>query len=95
MNMTAEQVRELMEDHSSQYQSTTDPYVWITEYDYRAIADELNAATVGRGTCQMTLAWGDKYEGYYYKCSACGEMAVSYYKELRYCPYCGRRAVGK
>ena len=52
MSVTAKQVQELMEDHSSQYPSPTDPYVWITEYDYQAIADELNAAMVGRGTCR-------------------------------------------
>lgn len=41
--LTAEQVRELMEDNSHDYPSPTDPYVFITEYDWQAIADELNA----------------------------------------------------
>lgn len=50
--LTAEKVRELMEDNSRQYPSPFDPYVWITEYDWQAIADELNA-TLGRGTCKM------------------------------------------
>ena len=41
--LTAEKVRELMEENSRQYPSPTDPYVWLTEYDWQAIADELNA----------------------------------------------------
>lgn len=41
--LTSEQVRELMEDHSHQYQSPVDAYVYLTEYDWQAIADDLNA----------------------------------------------------
>lgn len=47
--LTAEKVRELMEENSRQYQSPTDPYVWLTEYDWQAIADELNA-TLGESS---------------------------------------------
>ena len=44
--LTAEQVREAAELHSREYPSPTDPYVYITEYDWQAIADELSDAIV-------------------------------------------------
>jgi len=100
MSVTAEQVQELMGDHSSQYPSPTDPYVWITEYDYQAIADELNAAMVGRGTCH------DKGNIERFICSECGCRldlqdddweATMWLDEAamvpNYCPNCGRRVV--
>lgn len=98
--MTAEQVQELMESNSHQYQSLTDPYVYLTEYDWQAIADELNGmlndadATSerqgGAGTCHDVAGIDDVFE-----CSACGGryQAWAIKRWARYCPDCGRRFI--
>lgn len=49
--LKAEQIQELMDRHSKQYQSPVDPTVWLTEYDYQGIADELND-TIGFVYCR-------------------------------------------
>ena len=49
--LTAEQVRKAAKSNSRQYESPVDDGVWITEYDWQAIADELNAM-LGNGTCE-------------------------------------------
>ena len=41
--LTAEQVREAAKSNSRKYESPVDDGVWIREYDWQAIADELNA----------------------------------------------------
>lgn len=41
--LTAEQVRNAAKSNSRQYESPVDDGVWIREYDWQAIADELNA----------------------------------------------------
>lgn len=45
--LTTEQVREAAYTHMREYASPTDPYVYLTEYNWQAIADELNAAIGG------------------------------------------------
>ena len=95
--LTVEQVCELIALHSHDYPSPTDPYVWLTEYDWRAITDELNAMT-GRDKC--------KYVGRdVFECSKCGchldlEDAASCEPTMwvdgeaacpLFCPNCGRR----
>jgi hypothetical protein len=94
--LTAEQVRELMEDNSRDYQSPTDPYVFITEYDWQAIADELNA-TLGRGTCEYVIEDNmNETEGMgdvWFRCTNCG-TSYDYYADdwllrMPYCPRCG------
>lgn len=89
--LTAEQVREAAKSNSRQYESPVDDGVWITEYDWQAIADELNA-TLGGGECE---AIHDKsyYKGIHgycegLKCSNCGEPLFS---EFKSCPWCGKR----
>ena len=107
MSVTAEQVQELMGDHSSQYPSPTDPYVWITEYDYQAIADELNAAMVGRGTCEAdeteTIKCWVKCKDepstehmeliHVMECSECGHTYEHVNGDYEFCPRCGRKRV--
>ena len=53
--LTAEQVREAAMSNSRQYKSPVDDGVWITEYDWQAIADKLNT-TLGGGTCECREA---------------------------------------
>ena len=55
--LTAEKVRELMEENSRQYPSPTDPYVWLTEYDWQAIA-----ATLGSCNCSNDCANGERMD---------------------------------
>lgn len=88
--LTAEKVRELIEENSRQYPSPTDPYVWLTEYDWQVIADELNA-TLGRRTCHvMTIGeFNGEATEYYDVCSNCGYEFDD--DPLNYCPNCGRR----
>ena len=99
--LTAEQVQELMESNSHQYQSLTDPYVYLTEYDWHAIADELNAM-MGAGTCKadetdlipFVRATGDVSKVDYIRvmeCSSCGGTFEHVNGSYEFCPRCGRR----
>ena len=54
--LTAEQVRKIAKSNSSQYESPVDDGVWITEYDWQAIADKLNAA-IGNNECVPHDEW--------------------------------------
>lgn len=87
--LTAEQVREVAESNSRQYESPVDDGVWLTEYDWQAIADELNAL-LGRETCSMKEL--TRYDGSdpHYQCNACG--SENYEDDLpAYCPRCGKK----
>lgn len=94
--LTAEQVRELMEYNSHDYPSPTDPYVFITEYDWQAIADELNAV-LGRGECSIesmhgyTDAFAQTRYSVQLSCHTIDDWGDS--EPPDYCPYCGKKVV--
>ena len=92
--LTAEKVRELMEENSRQYPSPTDPYVWLTEYDWQAIADEMNA-TLGRGTCEVegSIDYGE-FGCWQYELSCGCRIIWPDNEPPRFCPECGARYVG-
>ena len=90
--LTAEQVCEAAKSNSRKYKSPVDDGVWITEYDWQAIADELNARA--ERTCK---AIRDKSNTIV--CSKCGGGGLTIPNKgqdaLRnYCPNCGRKVVG-
>lgn len=98
---TAEQVREAAKSNSRQYESPVDDGVWITEYDWQAIADELNA-TLGGGECEDT---NERFNAW--TCSECKATLLLMFDDYdeptysvdgvadvpRFCPNCGKRCV--
>lgn len=102
--LTAEQVRKAAESNSRRYELPFGDGVWITEYDWHAIADELNAE-IGSGTCQDLGGTGANDEQVF-NCSECGCVLSLYDRDgcnnlctsfifdyPRYCPECGRKVV--
>ena len=98
--LTAEQVRKAAKSNSRKYKSPVDDGIWMKEYDWQAIADELNSRA--ERTCEFISSKGSDYPPV---CSACGyELGIydcewfedgTYGYGGNYCPNCGCKVVGE
>ena len=93
--LTAKQVREAAESNSRQYESPVYDGVWSREYDWQAIADELNVA-MSDEECELEEV--DTYNSsgepvHVLECSACGKTCEHVNGSYPRCPHCGRKAV--
>lgn len=101
--LTAFDVLELMNDHSSERPSASDPYVYVVEYDWQAIADELNTMLDEARhveTCLNIAPYTS--DCMKFACDRCGYMYNpggvfgcdrGYAVDFAYCPCCGRKVV--
>ena len=93
--LTAEQVREAAKSNSRQYESPVDDGVWIREYDWQAIADELNARA--ERTCEPTEEWccdhcgADLIECNVGVAAGGGAYELDPPILVNYCPNCGAK----
>ena len=96
--LTAEQVRKAAKSNSRKYKSPVDDGIWMKEYDWQAIADELNSRA--ERTCKIESSYlndfASNHECWYEFEMQCGYMFTWDDMELpNYCPNCGAKVVGE
>lgn len=84
--LTAEQVRKVIEGHVTFYEGG--------DYDEQAIADELNAA-LGNGTCEFKPFQGEDASEPNAMRGVCSECSALMYGKDNFCPNCGAKVVSE